>query len=110
MKGLDYNESLIIWEVLKEAKFNRSIVITSKNFDEVEENVDRIVVLENGIVKCCEDIKNLTYKNGIGYEIILFGEDNNFPLNISKIDEIFKSKYPKVIIKDERFLFINNKS
>ncbi|CAD5125143.1 DgyrCDS13386 [Dimorphilus gyrociliatus] len=103
MKGLDYNESLIIWEVLKEAKFNRSIIITCKNFDEIEGNADRVIVLEAGVVRCCEDVSDLTFKNGIGYEITIYGNDD-FSLRIDKIDELFSKNYPDAIIVNKNYL------
>lgn len=90
--GLDPYNRRSLWELIRNYKSGRTIILTTHHMEEADALSDRIVVMNQGRVKCCGSPLFLKNKFGGGYRLTLT-KDSNFDFNKLKdlIRECFNS-------------------
>ena len=76
--GLDPKSRRVTWDMLREAKKNRAIVLTTHFMDEADLLGDRIAIMGDGYLKCCGSSLFLKKRFGVGYTISM---DKKNPIN-----------------------------
>lgn len=62
--GLDPASRATLWDVIKEAKKDRAIVLTTHAMEEAEELCDRLGIVVDGALRCVGNPKELTSRHG----------------------------------------------
>ncbi|KAL2614026.1 hypothetical protein R1flu_025718 [Riccia fluitans] len=62
--GLDPGSRSRLWKVVKEAKKDRAIILTTHSMEEAEALCDRLCIFVNGQLRCIGDSKELTSRYG----------------------------------------------
>lgn len=68
--GLDPAARRELWDILKNEKKNRTILLTTHFMDEADVLGDRIAILVDGALKCCGSTYFLKKRYGTGYRLI----------------------------------------
>jgi ABC-type multidrug transport system ATPase subunit len=69
--GLDPISRRFVWDVIKDMKKNRVVILTTHSMEEAEVLSDRIAVMAGGRVKCIGNSLYLKTRYGDGYQISL---------------------------------------
>ena len=69
--GMDTTTRRRLWEMLKQYKKDRIIILTTHYMDEADILGDRICILAEGQVQCCGSGLFLKNKYGVGYTLTL---------------------------------------
>lgn len=95
--GLDYKNRRILWHFLKSMqKQGKSIILTSHLLTEIQEYVDRIIILKEGTIFFSGNLEKLKDKLGIHYI---------FEVRFSKINELaYKEIKKHCIVKEIKIL------
>lgn len=85
--GLDLSARRLLWNMLKNYKNNRVIILTTHYMDEADILGDRIGIMSNGSIICLGSSLFLKNKFGVGYNLTLVkdGKEEN-----KKIDSYLK--------------------
>jgi ATP-binding cassette subfamily A (ABC1) protein 3 len=75
--GMDTSARRYIWEMLKNYKNSRIVVLTTHFMDEADFLGDRIGIMGEGKLICCGSSVFLKNKFGVGYNLTLVKEDTN---------------------------------
>lgn len=75
--GMDTSARRYIWEMLKNYKNQRIVVLTTHFMDEADFLGDRIGIMGEGKLICCGSSVFLKNKFGVGYNLTLVKEDTN---------------------------------
>ena len=67
--GLDPKSRRVTWDMLREAKKNRAIVLTTHFMDEADALGDRIAIMGHGELICCDTPLALKVRYGVGYTL-----------------------------------------
>lgn len=76
-KGMDTSARRFIWEMLKNYKSGRIVVLTTHFMDEADFLGDRIGIMGEGKLICCGSSVFLKNKFGVGYNLTIVKENNN---------------------------------
>lgn len=69
--GMDTSARRHIWEILKNYKQDKIVILTTHFMDEADFLGDRIAIMGEGELKCCGSSVFLKNKFGVGYNLIL---------------------------------------
>lgn len=69
--GMDTSARRHLWEMLKNYKANRIIILTTHFMDEADFLGDRICIMGEGELICCGSAIYLKNKFGVGYNLII---------------------------------------
>ncbi|CAI2386299.1 unnamed protein product [Moneuplotes crassus] len=72
--GMDLTARRKIWDMLKQNKKDRIILLTTHFMDEADILGDRIAIMTSGKVKCCGGSLFLKKKFGVGYNLVIAKE------------------------------------
>jgi ATP-binding cassette, subfamily A (ABC1), member 3 len=79
--GLDPLNRRMLWELIKNYKTGRTIILTTHYMEEADALSDRIVLMNHGKVKCCGSPLFLKNRFGSGYRVTL-SKAENFDQNL----------------------------
>nr|UOU03317.1 ATP-binding cassette subfamily A3-like 4 [Brachionus rubens] len=126
--GLDPYNRRSLWEIIRNYKTGRTIIISTHYMEEADALSDRIALMNHGQVKCCGSPLYLKDKFGSGYRLILtkdvnfnqnelenmvrtiFGENPNIQSNIARemcisIPSDLNSKLPSLLNNIEKYKY-----
>jgi ATP-binding cassette subfamily A (ABC1) protein 3 len=84
--GMDPTARRETWEVIKKAKKDRLIILTTHYMDEAEYLADRVAIMSGGQLKCCGSSLFLKNKYGTGFILQVEKRDNSQDLkDLSKL-------------------------
>mmetsp|Transcript_4399 Transcript_4399/g.5395 ORF Transcript_4399/g.5395 Transcript_4399/m.5395 type:complete len:128 (+) Transcript_4399:2034-2417(+) len=69
--GMDTSTRRRFWEMLKQYKEDRIIILTTHYMDEADILGDRICIMAEGTVQCCGSSLFLKNRFGVGYNLVL---------------------------------------
>jgi ATP-binding cassette subfamily A (ABC1) protein 3 len=69
--GMDTSSRRRLWEMLKENKNGRIVILTTHYMDEADILGDRIGIMAGGKVKCCGSSLFLKNRYGVGYNLVI---------------------------------------
>jgi ABC-type multidrug transport system ATPase subunit len=75
--GMDTSSRRRLWEMLKQQKMGKIIILTTHYMDEADILGDRIAIMAAGTVKCCGSSLFLKNRFGIGYNLVIAKKDRN---------------------------------
>ena len=67
--GMDPYSRRATWELLRQKRRNRIILLTTHFMDEAEVLADRVAILKDGSLQCCGSVLFLKEQFGLGYNI-----------------------------------------
>ncbi|CAG9335868.1 unnamed protein product [Blepharisma stoltei] len=91
--GMDLNARRHMWEMLKNNKQERIIILTTHYMQEADTLADRIAILSHGKLRCCGSSLFLKNKFGVGYYLVLVKQSNVYSPQHSKLIIDFVEKY-----------------
>lgn len=94
--GMDTSARRFIWEMLKNYKSQRILVLTTHFMDEADFLGDRIGIMGEGKLICCGSSVFLKNKFGVGYNLTLVKEDTN--VDSAPITKLVNAKIPEAIL------------
>lgn len=68
--GMDPSARRALWDVLKEEKAGRTVLLSTHFMDEADILGDRIAIMSNGVVKACGSSYFLKKQFGVGYHLV----------------------------------------
>mmetsp|Transcript_22180 Transcript_22180/g.21974 ORF Transcript_22180/g.21974 Transcript_22180/m.21974 type:complete len:742 (-) Transcript_22180:1165-3390(-) len=75
--GMDLTARRKIWDMLKNNKQDRILILTTHFMDEADILGDRIAIMASGRIKCCGQSLFLKKRFGVGYNLIISKEDKD---------------------------------
>jgi ATP-binding cassette, subfamily A (ABC1), member 3 len=69
--GMDTSSRRRLWEMLKENKSGKIIILTTHYMDEADILGDRICIMADGKIKCCGSSLFLKNRFGVGYNLVV---------------------------------------
>lgn len=69
--GMDTSTRRRFWEIVKQFKEGRIIILTTHYMDEADILGDRICIMAEGSVQCCGSSLFLKNRFGVGYNLVL---------------------------------------
>lgn len=75
--GMDLTSRYQLWDILKEVKKDRIIILTTHYMDEAEQLGDRIAIMGDGRIRCCGTGTYLKSNYGGGYKLSCEKSDPN---------------------------------
>ena len=69
--GMDTSSRRRLWEMLKENKNGKIIILTTHYMDEADILGDRVCIMADGKIKCCGSSLFLKNRFGVGYNLII---------------------------------------
>lgn len=91
--GMDTTTRRRFWEIMKQYKENRIVILTTHYMDEADILGDRICIMAEGKVQCCGTSLFLKKRFGVGYNLVIAKKDMQ---KAPQIDQFIKSKIPQV--------------
>ena len=85
--GLDPFNRRSLWELIRNYKTGRTIILTTHYMEEADALSDRIALMNHGRVKCCGSPLFLKNKFGSGYRLTLT-KDTHF--NLTDLEDLIK--------------------
>ena len=67
---LTYYNQLLFWDILRQEKYHRSIILLTSSTDEAHTTADRIALFCSGVLKAYGSVFFLKVKYGHGYELV----------------------------------------
>ncbi|XP_061179443.1 phospholipid-transporting ATPase ABCA3-like [Saccostrea echinata] len=86
--GMDPGARRQMWDILQKFKEDRTIVLSTHFMDEADVLGDRIVIMADGVVKCCGSSLFLKKLYGAGYHLVMVKEPR---CDVTKLLETIKS-------------------
>ena len=74
--GMDTSARRFVWEMLKNNKSEKIVILTTHFMDEADFLGDRIAIMSSGALKCCGSSLFLKNRFGIGYNLIIVKKDS----------------------------------
>ncbi|GAB5359398.1 hypothetical protein AAMO2058_000540400 [Amorphochlora amoebiformis] len=96
--GMDPYSRRSTWEMLKQAKIGRVLVLTTHFMDEADQLGDRIAIMHRGLIKCCGSSLFLKSKYGVGYTLTIDKADH---ADIKSIKNTIHQSVPKAKLLSE---------
>jgi len=84
--GMDVYSRRATWELLRQKRHGRIILLTTHFMDEAEVLADRIAILKEGTLQCCGSALFLKQRFGLGYNITIVTDKNQTVLNHQGLD------------------------
>lgn len=75
--GMDTSSRRRLWEMLKQQKTGKIIILTTHYMDEADILGDRIAIMAAGTVKCCGSSLFLKNRFGVGYNLVIAKKNRN---------------------------------
>lgn len=75
--GMDTSSRRRLWEMLKENKNGKIIILTTHYMDEADILGDRICIMAEGKIKCCGSSLFLKNRYGVGYNLVIAKKNRN---------------------------------
>lgn len=69
--GMDTSSRRRLWEMLKQNKNEKIIILTTHYMDEADILGDRICIMAEGKIKCCGSSLFLKNRYGVGYNLVI---------------------------------------
>lgn len=91
--GMDTTTRRRFWEMVKQYKQDRIIILTTHYMDEADILGDRICIMAEGTVQCCGSSLFLKNRFGVGYNLILAKKSKDAP----KVDKFIKLRIPEAV-------------
>lgn len=91
--GMDTTTRRRFWEMVKQYKQERIIILTTHYMDEADILGDRICIMAEGTVQCCGSSLFLKNRFGVGYNLVLAKKSKETPL----IDTFIKKRIPEAV-------------
>jgi len=92
--GMDPTARRRLWDLLKNNKNDKIIILTTHYMEEADILGDRIAIMVHGDAQCCGSSLFLKRKFGVGYNITI---DKTTQLEAPQIDNFIKSNIPGAI-------------
>lgn len=93
--GLDPISRRFVWELIKNLKLGRAIIMTTHSMDEAEILGDRIAIMSQGQLKCIGNALYLKSRYGDGFEVNMTSKQPRV------VGDLLEKHFPKVKLKDE---------
>ena len=72
--GMDLTGRRLMWDMLKNNKEGRIVVLTTHYMEEADVLADRIAIMSNGGLRCCGSSLYLKSRYGVGYYLTIVKE------------------------------------
>jgi ATP-binding cassette subfamily A (ABC1) protein 3 len=82
--GMDTSSRRRLWEMLKDNKNGKIIILTTHYMDEADILGDRICIMAEGKIKCLGSSLFLKNRYGVGYNLVIAKKDRNPAPQIDK--------------------------
>jgi ATP-binding cassette, subfamily A (ABC1), member 3 len=92
--GMDPTARRRLWDLLKNNKDDKIIILTTHYMEEADILGDRIAIMANGDVQCCGSSLFLKKKFGVGYNLTI---DKTTQRDAPQIDQFIRSRIPHAI-------------
>lgn len=83
--GMDPSARRALWDVLKEEKTGRTVLLSTHFMDEADILGDRIAIMSNGVVKACGSSYFLKKQFGVGYHLVCVKNAMCRPENVTSL-------------------------
>lgn len=93
--GLDPISRRFVWELIKNMKRNRVVILTTHSMEEAEVLSDRIAIMSEGRLKCIGNSLYLKSRYGEGYEVSITSKQPR------KFKELLAEYFPQVKLMHE---------
>ncbi len=94
--GMDPHSRRFTWDVIRQLKQGRIILLTTHFMDEADLLGDRIAILSHGQLQCCGSSLFLKRVYGVGYSLTLVKDEGHEPLNsCEEIIDLMKTHVPE---------------
>lgn len=87
--GMDTSSRRRLWEMLKDNKNGKIIILTTHYMDEADILGDRICIMADGKIKCCGSSLFLKNRYGVGYNLVIAKKTRN---DAPQIDDFVTSR------------------
>jgi len=95
--GMDPKNRRQVWELIKNLKKNRVVILTTHAMEEADALSDRIAVIVDGQFKCIGNSLFLKNNFGEGYRLTVIAD----PENASTVKQLMRQKIPSAKVIDE---------
>uniref|UniRef100_A0A8C3VVY5 ABC transporter domain-containing protein n=1 Tax=Catagonus wagneri TaxID=51154 RepID=A0A8C3VVY5_9CETA len=95
--GMDPVSRRFTWDVLRQRKRDRTILLTTHRMDEADCLGGRIAIMANGSLKCCGSSLFLKKIYGVGYHIIMVKEPH---CNVKEISQLIHHHVPEARLEN----------
>ncbi len=92
--GMDPQARRRLWDMLKQAKQDKIIILTTHFMEEADILGDRIAIMVNGDAQCCGSSSYLKNEFGVGYHLTI---EKSVQTPVLQIDEFIFSKIPEAL-------------
>ena len=92
--GMDTTTRRRFWEMLKQYKEGRIIILTTHYMDEADILGDRICIMAEGNVQCCGSSLFLKNRFGVGYNLVL-AKQQGVVVRSEVVSSFIKRKLPE---------------
>jgi len=92
--GMDPTARRRLWDLLKNNKDDKIIILTTHYMEEADILGDRIAIMANGDAQCCGSSMYLKKKFGVGYNLTI---EKTSQHDAPQIDEFVRSRIPNAI-------------
>ena len=75
--GLDISSKRLLWDMLKQYKQERIVILTTHYMDEADYLGDRIAIMGEGTIRTCGSSMFLKNKFGVGYTLNIYKKKEN---------------------------------
>ena len=82
--GMDVQARRKIWDMLKQNKSGRILILTTHYMDEADILGDRIAIMADGVAKCCGSSLFLKNRFGVGYNLVIVKDKQEPSIEIEK--------------------------
>ena len=98
--GMDTSTRRRFWEMVKQYKEGRIIILTTHYMDEADILGDRICIMAEGSVQCCGSSLFLKNRFGVGYNLVL-AKKQGANTKREVVDSYIKKRLPEATMMQE---------
>ncbi|KAM8777566.1 LOW QUALITY PROTEIN: phospholipid-transporting ATPase ABCA3-like [Rhynchonycteris naso] len=95
--GMDSTSRKATWDLLRQYKQDRTILLTTHYMDEADVLGDRIAIMMNGSLQCCGSSLFLRKIYGVGYHLVMVKDSH---CNVEEISKLIHCHAPSAILKE----------
>ena len=81
--GLDVESRRQVWDLIKELKKGRSVIMSSQHLEEADELADRICIMTKGQLLALDKPENIKKQFGVGYKLLIEPKSYKISLQVS---------------------------
>ncbi|XP_033746448.1 ATP-binding cassette sub-family A member 3-like [Pecten maximus] len=96
--GMDPAARRETWEILRQYKEGRTILLSTHFMDEADLLGDRIAIMSDGVIKCCGTSLFLKKAYGAGYHLVTVKTKN---CDVSKVTSLIQSHIPRAYVESD---------